>query len=617
MKMLAKVPKKRGDGRTSFRSLVAYVTRAENEAADVEVFTNCLSLDTASAEMRAVADRSARVRDPVFHFVISWRDGEQPGSDRAFEAGRAALDALGMPADEHQHVFALHRDTDNVHLHVVVNRVNLETGRAVHPGLSYLKLDRCMRELELRQGWQHDPGPYVVVERDGQPVIERDHAHRPEKESRPARARDMEAFAGVESLATYIHGEPKRDVLAVLKDASATWQDVHEALAKHGLELRIKGQGLAIHAKDRHDLTPLKASSIHESLGKGKLEKRLGPWVEPARMIRVSDAERRYLERETDDVRAVRREQRARVRAELRVRYDRHHEQQRREYDAMRRQMRARHEREYRALLERHRIVRGQIRNSGLPAIERKAAYSVSAFERARDLEILREQQSGERANLVRPLTYREWVEMMARQGDEAAIAQLRGWAYAEHRRHKRQPEPDYPNRITGLLQDDRDPLPPKRARAMEHWSWHVDTVTGNVDYLREGARQFTDEGWAVVFRSNDAESDIMLAGLLLARQKFGWDIDVQGSEDFRERTVRLAAEHRVDIRFGDAMMEAQRLNLISLLAQQEEAERLRAAHKARSMQPPQRMVSKPPRPAPKPEPAPPPPTLSPDGPDR
>ncbi|CAG4920943.1 hypothetical protein R54767_04764 [Paraburkholderia gardini] len=127
--------------------------------------------------------------------MISWRDGEQPDSNRAFEAGRAALDALGMSPEGHQHVFALHRDTGNVHLHVAVNRVSPETGRAVYQGLSYLKLDRCMRELELRQGWQHERGPYVVVERDGQPVIERDRSYRKKRESRPARARDMEAEA--------------------------------------------------------------------------------------------------------------------------------------------------------------------------------------------------------------------------------------------------------------------------------------------------------------------------------------------------------------------------------------------------------------------------------------
>ncbi|PYE21310.1 hypothetical protein C7410_115153 [Paraburkholderia silvatlantica] len=271
--------------------------------------------------------------------------------------------------------------------------------------------------------------------------------------------------------------------------------------------------------------------------------------------------------------------------------------------------MRTRHQAEYRALLERHRTVRGQIRNGGLPALERKAAYSVSAFERARELEMLREQQWTERESLTRPLTYREWVEMMARQGDEAAIAQLRGWAYAERRRHRRQREPEYRNRITGLLPDDRDPLPPKRARAMEDWDRQVDTATGNVDYRRQGERQFTDEGWALVFRSNEAESETMLAGLLLARQKFGPDIDVQGSENFRARTVMVVVEHRLDIRFGDAVLEAQRLKLLNLQAQQEEL--LRAARKARTAQS-RRTARDPQRPPPKPGPE-----QSPDGPDR
>ena len=145
---------------------------------------------------------------------------------------------------------------------------------------------------------------------------------------------------------------------------------------------------------------------------------------------------------------------------------------------------------------------------------------------------------------------------------------------------------------------------------ALRHWTWQIGAATGNVDYLHQGARQFTDKGWAVVFRSNDAESDIMLA-----RQKFGRDIDVQGSEDFRKRTVRLAVEHRVDVRFGDAMMEAHRVNLIRLLAQREEAERLRAAQRTRPAPPPQRVVGEPPRPAPRPEPLPPSPSR--DGPDR
>ena len=567
--MLAKVPIKRCDAGSSFRTLIAYVTRTGDEPVlDIDTFTNCLSLQTAPAEMQAVAARSARVRDPVFHVVISWRAGEQPDREQAFDAGRAALEALGMAPDAHQHVFAIHRDTDNVHLHVAVNRVSLETGRAVHPGLSYLKLDRCMRELERRQGWQPDRGPYAVIERDGQITIERERSTA--RPARPARARDMEAFSGIESLASYVRGALTRDVLAALNQPGATWQDVHEVLARHGLELRVKGQGLAIYVKARDDLTPVKASSVHEQLGGGKLQKRLGPWVEPMRAIRVSSAERRYLEREIDPVRAARCEARAQMRAESRARYERDLAQQRGEFDTTRRQMRIRHQVDYRTVLERHRRVREQIRASRMPRAERKAAYSVSAFERMRELEALRDQQERERGALTRPQTYREWVEMRAGEGDEAAIAQLRGWTYTARRRHKAPAEPEHRNRITGLFGDDRDPLPPTRVQVLEDWAWRVDTTSGNVDYLRHGERQFTDEGWGVVFGSNAAQWDAMLAGLLLARQKFGSQIDVSGNDDFRERTVVLAVTYRLDVTFGDDILEARRLQLVQAQRQRD-----------------------------------------------
>jgi hypothetical protein len=590
--MLAKVPKKRGDGRTSFRLLIAYVTRAEDDVS-VETSTNCLSLHTAPAEMRAVADRSARVHDPVFHFVISWREGEQPTREQAFEAGRMALDALGMPSDDHQHVFAIHRDTDNVHLHVVVNRVSQETGRAMHPGLSYLKLDQCMREIELYQGWAHDNGPFVARQRDGRSIVERDRERRDRSkvDFRPAGARDMEAFAGIESLAGYIEGAPKQDLLAVLKQPDATWQDLHEVLARHGLELRIKGQGLAIYAKDRNELTPVKASSVHEQLGKGKLEKRLGPYVEPIRVIRVSDAERRYSERDPDK-RAARREERARMRADLKRRYGEDYARQRRAFDTERQQLRHQHQDAYKTLLKRHREVREQIRHSDLSAVEHKAAYSISAFERARELEVLREQQQQERQTRNRPETYREWVERMAALGDEAAIAQLRGWAYAERRKQRITPQPSGPNWIasadSGSNTREADPLPPKRAQAMENWRWHVDTRTGNVDYLRDNERHFTDEGWAVVFASQTVQQNAMLAGLLLARQKFGPALKVTGSENFRNQTVALVVANRLDITFDDADMEAQRIRLIQLQQAQAKAQRERVQKTTEPVRQPQ-----------------------------
>ncbi len=150
------------------------------------------------------------MRDPVYHVILSWQQGEEPTNTEMFDAGEAALAALDMR--EHQYVFAIHRDTENTHLHLMVNRVHPETRRVVHPGLSHLKLDRCMRELELAQGWAHDRGVYAVIERDGRMQIERT-ARRRQTSRMPAGAHDMEAHADEDSLFTYANGDARREAL--------------------------------------------------------------------------------------------------------------------------------------------------------------------------------------------------------------------------------------------------------------------------------------------------------------------------------------------------------------------------------------------------------------------
>ncbi len=77
-------------------------------------------------------------------------------------------------------------------MHIAVNRVSPLTFAAVYPDRDYYKLDRAMRELELRFGWSHDNGPLVVRERNGTPVIEWRSAGPDTKGHVPAAAADME-----------------------------------------------------------------------------------------------------------------------------------------------------------------------------------------------------------------------------------------------------------------------------------------------------------------------------------------------------------------------------------------------------------------------------------------
>jgi len=606
--MLAKVTDRRGDGRTSFRSLFAYIVRTTSvildNAAGVDTErtqTSCLSLRTAAAEMRAVAKCNARVRDPVYHVILSWQQGEHPSNTQAFDAGETALAALDM--QEHQYVFAVHRDTENTHLHLMVNRVHPVTGRAVHPGLSHLKLDRCMRELELSQGWAHDRGAYAVIERDGRIQIERtartELPERPRDAPRmPEGARDMEAHANEESLFTYASGDARREALAVLKRPDATWQDLHVALAEYGLELRIRGQGLGVYAKTHDELSPVKASSLHESLGRGKLERRFGPYESPIRVIALTDARRIYLpmreprDATDDDIdpgqprsesqdgrrdtshnarREQQREARARLRQDVRARYGAYRTALRRQIDREETTRRNTERAERQIVVARHQATGMAIRTSSLPGLTRKALYSVNAFERARDLEELKAMQRERREArdhlMARPLTYREWIEEQAQRGDEGAISQLHGWYYADQRGRKRryggQIQPDYETRKDrwyGFMTQepgDIDPAPPRLA--LQQTTWRVDRQTGNVRYYQQDEHVFTDSGRQVVFGSYRPDTDAMLAGLLFARAKFGRALDVVGDAAFGAKTVQLVVEHRLNIQFGDPGLEAQR----------------------------------------------------------
>ena len=119
-----------------------------------------LECSTAAVEFRAVAAHS-RATNPHLHLVTSRRDGEHPMNFQAFQAGRAALAALGLV--EHQYVMAVHREeTGSDHFHVAVNRVHPETYWVAHLSKSYCALDRAMPEIELRQRWERDDGPNEV-----------------------------------------------------------------------------------------------------------------------------------------------------------------------------------------------------------------------------------------------------------------------------------------------------------------------------------------------------------------------------------------------------------------------------------------------------------------------
>jgi hypothetical protein len=74
-------------------------------------------------DLAEVARRSPQLEQ---HWILSWREGEQPTRVQADEAVGMYLAEMGL--GEHQAVYALHRDTHNCHVHVAINRVHPTKG---------------------------------------------------------------------------------------------------------------------------------------------------------------------------------------------------------------------------------------------------------------------------------------------------------------------------------------------------------------------------------------------------------------------------------------------------------------------------------------------------------
>ena len=579
--MLAKVPPKRADGKTSFKSLAKYACERDHidpetgavERRECSTETNCLDKDTAWREMKAVSDMNGRVKDPVYHFTVSWPAHEKPTDAQVFEAGREGMKSLGM--EGHQYLAAVHRDTDNVHGHFMVNRVNPETYKAVYPDRDYFKLDKTMREMELRQGWSHDKGPYAVHERNGQKVVDwakDEPSHRqPDREKLPGKARQMEVMTGNESLTTYAQGQPKKDALEALNKGGG-WHELHEALGRHGLEIRQKGQGFAIHSKTDPEQTPIKASTMAQELGGGKLTKRIGPYQEPRPEIQQEKAKREYSDqrpkadpKRDPNAREEKRDERAAERRELRERYKAFTEEWKTAKAPARAAMYEDQKQRRQALTEKHKSQRETIRTSGLSTEQKKALYSVAAFDTAAKRAELNETIKGEREAFrqERPQSFREWTADRAQEGDRAAMRQVRGWAYQDKRTAKNMQQADAKAERGPHLgtTDNEQHDPAKPRRVTDRVSWAVDRKTGAVDYKVDDRDAFRDSGRRLDYTEQGRkDKDSIEAGLLLAREKFaGKALKVTGPDDFRERVLQTAIERKLDVRFSDKELEQRR----------------------------------------------------------
>lgn len=513
-----------------FERLASYITDRKEGAERVVAahVTNCGSLELADAmkEIGATQDRNRRSStDKSYHLVISFPARERPTLDQLRDIEEHLVTSIGL--GDHQRISAIHDDTANLHVHVAVNKVHPTTFRNVEPYYDHPKLMAACREMELRHGLILDNHGLSVDQEHGIGVGVGVAGSQ-------AKARDgavkMEAHRGQESLTSWIAENAKADLAKAAVD-TPTWSDLHTAFAKHGLELRQKGAGLA--AGIPGTSAWVKASSIDRALSFKALSGRLGTFVGAERQAERPAPSQVYahspkhggamtanLYARYEYARATAETGRAAAVAGVNQAYASYSQELREHYRKEKAAIRAR--------------VRGLPRKEALERVEaaRKDAYAnrhrLAATARAQ-------------ARAGNPLpTWRKFLEAEASRGDEAALAVLRARVVSKG--------------VLGVGSLTAVDVSTTRHVVYQHLSPDVRN-NGDVVY-------FVKDGGRVTDRSAEVRADRMSPGaaflaLSLAADRFGSrPLVVEGTEAFKSAVVEAAVIRAMDLKFSDPAME-------------------------------------------------------------
>jgi hypothetical protein len=510
--VIAKHVPMRSLGKSDFAGLASYITDAQSKdhrLGAVSV-TNCEAATMPAAIEEVLATQHLNTRatgDKTYHLLVSFRAGEQPSQDtlKAIEDRICA----GLGYGGHQRISAVHNDTDNLHIHIAINKIHPTRNTMHEPFQAY----RALAEL------------CAVLERDY--GLERDN-HEPRRRLAEGRAADMERHAGIESLLSWI----KRECVEEIRGAQS-WAELHQVLRDNGLQLRERANGLIIEAGDG---TMVKASTVARDLSKPKLEARLGPFEASP-------------ERQTQSAKRAYQKNPVRMRVNTVELYARYRAEQRSLTAARAEALAKAKHRKDRAVADARRankLRRAAVKIVDSKGINKKTLYAQASAALRASLESIHGEYAKEREKLYQGFQRRAWADWLkqeAMNGNHEALVALRAREAADGLQGNT-------FRVDGGSR-------PGVAAA-------VDTITkkGTIIY-RAGRSAVRDDGDKLQV-SREATREGLQVALRLAMERYGNRITVNGTAEFKAQIVRAAVDSQLPITFADPGLERRRQELLT-----------------------------------------------------
>jgi hypothetical protein len=535
--MIAKAIPMKVAVKSHFAKLVAYITDEQDTPFRLGAVTvaNCYSNETDYAVLEVLNTQQQNHRatsDKTYHLIVSFRSGEEPPP----ETLRAIEEQLctGLGFKDHQRVSAVHCDSENLHIHIAINKVHPVKHTIHNPFQDYKTLAKLCSQLEQQYGLEVDN-------------------HSTQRNHTAGKARDMEAHAGVESLITWI----QQHALEKIKQAQS-WESIHSALYENGLRIKLRGNGLAMSTLD--GVIGVKASSVARECSKKQLEQRLGSFL-PAneQALTAVKVKQRYQRsplshhpsqpgQAVEQIKITTKitrvalfatyqcetTKRTTLRNGLLLTARNHHKDQIQQAKA-----KAAHKRRW-------------IKALTQPGLSKKLLLGLVSKALQAEISRINADYKAKRQRLYRQHTQQSWLDWLQQQalrGNRDTLQLLRQRHVTNDQRGNTLAKSTY-SRAEQTSQPLIDPPLPK-AKV---------TKKGTIFYLYDKA-VIKDDGNRFHMAA-DANQEVLTTALIHAKQRHGYQLSVQGNAVFQENVVRASVKGGLNISFEQEHLERRRVQL-------------------------------------------------------
>jgi len=495
---------------SSFSGLVQYLCNTQNKQERVGKvrLSNCNSLDPIWAVQEILVTQAKNQRakgDKTYHMLISFAPGENLSEQSLRDIEERVASSIGFK--EHQRISVVHHDTDNLHIHVAINKIHPQTFNMIEPYRAYKTFAEVASSLEIELDLQITN-------------------HQTRKNRSENLADDMEHHSGIESLINWMKRHCKEKI-----EAANSWMEIHGILAEHGLMVRIKANGFVL--SNVEGLT-VKASSISRAFSKQNLESRLGSFVPSLSEDGVFSSNVYRYEPLNKKV----------LGSKLYAEYQHQKLHNKLSITERLKQLREARVKLIEKAKKRGRIKRSALKLMNLSKVQKKYLYQHINKTLLSDIDNIRKNYAKERSRLIdsrQNKTWADWLKQKAQGGDQDALAAMR------YRNRKNNHE----YTLSGA------------ASVLSSLNFgQIDSVTkeGTEIYKKDNS-VIRDNGQEIII-SKGGSIPALKRALEMARERYGDCICVNGSPLFKKIILQIVIQYQMPITFADLDLENQRQKL-------------------------------------------------------